>query len=94
MTTSTLPFDPDDAPPGYIALPFETAGGCPHCDFRNDSRCTTAPCMASERDDCQPAIFKLRASQTYLAKPRGCDSCIFSPTSACRNCPYYKEYHP
>jgi hypothetical protein len=93
MTTPTLPFDPDDAPPGYIALPYDAAGGCRNCSFANDEQCSVVPCMVSQRDDCQPAIFKLRASQTYLAKPRGCDSCIFSPTSACRNCPYYKEYH-
>lgn len=64
MTTSTLPFDPDDAPAGYIALPFETTGGCSHCDFHNDSRCATSSCMASERDDEQPAIFKRRNRMT------------------------------
>lgn len=42
--------NPNEAPKGFIAKPYNTRTGCKKCAFRGKVRCYNVPCYTSRKD--------------------------------------------
>lgn len=67
---STIPFDPNNAPPGYEAV---EGMGCPDCALVMKPLCATAQCQAFNRPDaCEAGFIKKTSDDQHRDAGKEC----------------------